>query len=95
MSLSFSRGKIQNYLGILFDYSTHGKLIITMYDYIDSVIRNAGAIYKEGAGSATPAPDNLYEIRNIPRITSYYPRKKRKNIKPSQYNACVFQRGVD
>jgi len=35
-----------------------------MYDYIDGLIRNVGIIYKEGLGSATPAPYNLYGIQS-------------------------------
>ena len=61
--LSISRGKVHDYLGMTFDYTTPGKLTITMYDYINGIIENAGEIYKEGAGSATPAPDHLFDIR--------------------------------
>ena len=38
--------------------------MIAMYDYIDGLIRNADIIYKKGAVSATPAPDNTYDIRS-------------------------------
>ena len=34
-----------------------------MYDYINGIIENAGELYKEGSGSATPAPDHLFDIR--------------------------------
>lgn len=64
MPLSINRGKVHDYLGMTFDYTIPGKLMITMYDYVDGVIENAGHIYKTGAGSATPAPENLFEIRN-------------------------------
>ena len=39
MPLSISRGKVHDYLGMPFDYTTKGKLIITMYDYIDGIIK--------------------------------------------------------
>ena len=65
MPLSVSRGKVHNYLNITFDYTTKVKLIITMYDYIDGIIKNADQIYKDGSGSATPASDHLYEIRDV------------------------------
>ena len=45
------------------DYTTQGRLIITMYDYIDGLIESIRQMYKEGVGSATPAPDHLYNIR--------------------------------
>ena len=37
--LWISRGKIHDYLDVVFDYATKGKLIITMYDYIDGIIK--------------------------------------------------------
>ena len=46
-----------------FDYSQTGKLTITMYDYINGVIQNAGEVYKTGPGSATLAPEYLSKIR--------------------------------
>ena len=63
MPLFESRGKIYDYLGMTFDYTDVGKLIITMYDYIEGVINDAGEVYKTGAGSATPVPEHLFEIR--------------------------------
>ena len=38
MPLSISRGNVHDYLGITFDYTMPGKLMITMYDYINGVI---------------------------------------------------------
>ena len=61
--LSISRGNIHDYLGMTFDCTNPGKLTITMYDYINGVIENAGENYKTGPGSATLAPDHLFEIR--------------------------------
>ena len=64
MPLSISRGKIHEYLGIIFDFTIQGATKITMYQYIAGVIKHAGEIYKQGAGGATPAPNHLYEVRN-------------------------------
>ena len=64
MPLSIHRGKVHEYLGMLLDYTTPGQLKITMYPYIEGIIDNAGGIYKSGAGSATPAPDHLFDIRS-------------------------------
>lgn len=61
--LSIRRGKVHDYLGTKFDYTTAGKLMITRYDYITGVIGNMGETYKTGAGSATPAPKYLFETR--------------------------------
>ena len=64
MPLSISRGKVHEYLGMIFDFTILGEVCITMYQYITGVIDNAPAIYKQGAGGATPAPINLYEVRD-------------------------------
>ena len=61
--LSISRGKIHTYLGMTFDYTNPGKSMITMCNYIDGIISNADDIYNTREGSATPAPEHLYEIR--------------------------------
>ena len=78
MSLTINRGKIREYLGMVFDFSTDGKVMITMYQYIDSVVEGAPDIYKvssreAGVGMATLTPSNLYDIRdpnneNVTRI---------------------------
>ena len=35
-----------------------------MYQYITGVINNAPEIYKQGTGGTTPAPNNLYKVRD-------------------------------
>lgn len=40
MPLSINRGKIHNFLGMTFDCTTACELIITMYDYIEGLIKN-------------------------------------------------------
>lgn len=64
MPISISRGKVHDYLGMVFDYSTPGEVMIHMYQYISELIASAPEVYKTGIGSATPAPTNLYEIRD-------------------------------
>ena len=61
--LSMSRGRVHDYLGMTFDYTNTGKLMITMYDYIEDITEGASEIYKTGVGSATPASEHLFEIR--------------------------------
>ena len=65
MPLSINRSKVHTYLGMILDFTTVGKLIITTYDYITSVIDNAGQSYKIGNGSATPSHNHLYEIPDV------------------------------
>lgn len=46
MPLYINHGKLHEYLGILFNVSTHSEVIITMYQYIDSIIAGVPEIYK-------------------------------------------------
>ena len=64
MPLTISRGKVHDYLGMVFDYSTEGQVLIQMYQYIRAVIEGAPDRYKTGVGSATPAPSHLYDVRD-------------------------------
>ena len=64
MPLSISRGRIHDYLGMVFNYNTEGQVTIHMYQYVNEVLNGVPDRYKEGIGSATPASSNLYDIRN-------------------------------
>ena len=64
MPLSISRGEVHDYLGMFFDYSTKGQAHITMYQYIDELLQKVPIRYTQGIGAATPAPTNLYEVRD-------------------------------
>ena len=64
MPLSISRGKVHEYLGIVFDYTNVGYVKITMYQYLEGVIKHAPKIYKSGRISSTPAPIHLYKLRD-------------------------------
>ena len=64
MPLLISCGKIHDYLGMVFGYTTDGEVSVHMYQYIEELIKNAPERYKVGLGSATPAPSNLYEVRD-------------------------------
>ena len=46
MPLSIKRGKIHEYLGMVFDFSGNNDVKITMYQYLDGVIEGAPNIYK-------------------------------------------------
>ena len=48
MPLSVSRGKIHEYLGIVLDYTAHGQVKNTMYQYIHELIKHVPQMYKEG-----------------------------------------------
>ena len=85
MPLSVSRGKVHEYLGMMFDFTTTGEVCITKYQYVTGVVNDAPVIYKQGAGGATPAPPNLYEVRD--------PGSESTEL--SQHNCCTFQKELD
>ena len=93
MSLSVSRGKIHDYLGMTFDYTTPVRLMITMYDYIYGVIENAGGYTKKERGlQLQHLITYLKYVNPTQRITNYYPKMKKKNIIPLLLNAYICQK---
>ena len=57
--LSISRGKVHEYLGMVFDFTNVGEVKITMYQYLAGMIKYAPSIYTAGEISSTPAPSHL------------------------------------
>ena len=64
MLLSINRGKIHEYLGITIDLTNKGETIITVYGHIGNIIEETSDIYKTGIGKITPAPHNMYRVRD-------------------------------
>jgi hypothetical protein len=58
--LTITRGKIHDYLGMTLEYSTPGKVKITMVDYIEKMLRGVPDDMDNEA--ATPAPNHLFEV---------------------------------
>jgi hypothetical protein len=56
--LKVTRGKVHNYLGMRFDFSTSGKCEITMEGFMEECIK----AYEIVGSAATPALPNLFEI---------------------------------
>ena len=38
--LSYLMGKVHNYLGMIFDFSAKGKVMVTMMEYIKNIIKD-------------------------------------------------------
>jgi len=56
--LATSRGKVLEYLGLMLDYSTQGKVKISMYEYVQKIVEEAP---KDMAGvTKTPAGNHLF-----------------------------------
>ena len=62
--LTISRGKVHDYLGMVFDYSTAGAVTIDMIDYAKSVIAHMPTDMIGHA--ATPAADHLFSVADDP-----------------------------
>jgi hypothetical protein len=56
-TLSWARGKVHNYVGCTFDWSTTGVCKVTMSGYIDGLL----AEYKVAGTAVSPATDKLFE----------------------------------
>ena len=56
--MTITRGKVHKYLGMTMDYSSRGKVIFSMIDYIGKMLDNIPEDMK--GDSATPAPHQLF-----------------------------------
>ena len=54
-----TRGWVHEYLGMKMDFSTHGQVVLTMTEYIDSLIKEIPPNLTKGA-STTPAAGHLF-----------------------------------
>ena len=55
-----NRGKIHDYLGMTFDWSKPGKVVIGMTDYVASMVDDFSVPFKPADTAPTPAADNLF-----------------------------------
>ena len=61
-------GNLHNYLGITIDYSLKGKVVFTMFDYLEDIIVECPDDLKK-ATSIFPANDNLFKLNeDSPRL---------------------------
>jgi hypothetical protein len=64
--LTVMRGKVHEYLGMVFDFSIDGKVKITMKDYNQEMLDE---LPEDMAGEAvTPAANHLFTINNKPKV---------------------------
>ena len=62
MTVAEHRGKIHDYLGMIFDFSEKGKVSVNMIEYIKNIIND---FPEEIVGIKTsPAADHLFDIRD-------------------------------
>lgn len=95
-NLQINRGKVFSYLGMLFDFSEKGTVKISMNNYIEEALKE----WKVKGTAVTPANDNLFIIRDSPRLppdkakqfhshvaTLLYPAKR---VRPDILTAIAF-----
>ena len=58
------RGMIIDFLGMTFDFTTTGKVRVTMRRLIDEIIAGCGVTRER----ATPARENLFDVRDAPKL---------------------------
>ena len=60
--LTVQRGLVHDYLGMDLDYTTKGKVGISVIKYVDKILE--GFSEELGASAATPAAEHLFQVRN-------------------------------
>ena len=63
-----TRGKIHDYLGMTFDFSQPGKVIIDMIDYISTMVDDFSIKFEPTDTAPTPAADDLFAEGNGPKL---------------------------
>ncbi len=67
------RGKVHDYLGMIFDFSAKGKVMVTMVEYIKNIIKD---FPEEITGTKTsPAADHLFTVRD-PSLAKALPEEQ-------------------
>jgi len=62
-AMAVSRGKIHKYLGMTLDFTTHGQVKITMYNYVDEILEAFDKADPKASGTKTSAaPVNLFRV---------------------------------
>ena len=59
------RGTVLDFLGMTFDFREHGKVRVTMKRLVDEIIAGCGVISER----RTPATEDLFEVREAPKLT--------------------------
>ena len=70
--LAASYGKIHEYLGMTIDWSVDGKVIFTMYDYLEDILAEAPEDFD--GEDVTPAVSNLSKWMKLVRNLTYQRR---------------------
>jgi hypothetical protein len=73
VAVATHRGKVHDYLGMIFDFSPKEKVMVTMMEYIKNIIKD---FPEEIAGAKTsPAADHLFTVRD-PSLAKVLPEEQ-------------------
>ena len=73
VAVAIHRGKVHEYLGMIFDFSPKRKLMVTMMEYIKNIIKD---FPEEIVGTKTsPATDHLFTVRD-PSLAKVLPEEQ-------------------
>jgi hypothetical protein len=63
VAMTVSRVKIHKYLGMTLDYTVHGQVNITMFNYVDEILTAFDKAETKGGGTKTSsAPESLFKV---------------------------------
>jgi hypothetical protein len=61
--MTVSRGRLHKYLGMTLDYTVHGQVNISMFDYVNKIINAFDKAELKGSGTkSSAAPDDLFKV---------------------------------
>jgi hypothetical protein len=61
--MTVSRGRVHKYLGMTLDYTVHGRVNISMFDYVVEIINAFDKAEPKGGGTkSSAAPDDLFKV---------------------------------
>jgi hypothetical protein len=61
--MTVRRGRVHKYLGMTLDYTIHGQVNISMFDYVNEIINAFNKAEPKGGGTkSSAAPDDLFKI---------------------------------
>ena len=73
VAVATHRGKVHDNLGMIFDFSPKGKVMVTMMEYIKNIIKD---FPEEIVGTKTsPAADHLFTVRD-PSLVKVLPEEQ-------------------
>jgi hypothetical protein len=61
--MTVSRGRVHKYLGMTLYYTVHGRVNISMFNYVDEIINAFDKAESKGGGTkSSAAPDDLFKV---------------------------------